>query len=285
MSLTDLSTALGTLETGTIEMWPSDAAATVRAGLQSGDPTLVERAVRLSWPVMDEEIAMELLRLLESDAAPEVRAAAAIAFGPVLEDECLDDDWDPDGGRLGDHLGPRVLGRAPETLRRLFEDESQPKLVRRRALEASVRSPMDWQKDATGSIAGSDDEDWRVTALFCMGHLQGFEAQVLEAVRSASGDVRLQAVQAAGELELAAAGELVMALAASDDTEEDLRVEAIYAVAGIRPDGGDDLLHALVEHENDEIATAAEDALDEYFMDVRDLDDAFDEDAVDEDED
>lgn len=278
MSPKELSAALGMLETGPIEDWPPDASATVRAGLQAGDAEIVERSARLSWPVMDEEIANELMRLLESDAAPEVRATAAIAFGPVLEDECLDEDWSPDAGRLGDDLGPRLLGRVQDVFQRVFADEAQPKLVRRRVLEASVRCAMDWHPGAVRSIVASEDEDWRVTALFCMGLVPGFSSEVMDAIRTTTGDVQLQAVQAAGELGLAEAGDLIMALAASDDTPEELRVEAIYAVAGIRPEGGDELLQGLTEHEDDEIATAAEDAIDEYFLGVDDLDGLDDED-------
>lgn len=287
MSLKELSNELTNLELGPYEDWPPNAGTTVLAGLRSGDALTVERAARLAWPVMNGELVDELLLLVEGDSTPEIRATAAIAFGPVLEDEYETAELGEVVQRLGTlagALGPEVVGRIQASLRRVFEDESQPKLVRRRAMEASVRGPMEWHADAVRSVAGLDDEDWKVTSLFCMGHLEGFDDEVMATLRSSEGDVLLQAVQAAGQLALEEAGRTVLDLASSDETPEELRVEAIYAVAGIRPEGGDDLLQALTQHDDDEIATAAEDALDEYFMDDDDLDDE-DEDWDDEDED
>jgi hypothetical protein len=54
-------------------------------------------------------------------------------------------------------------------------DASVPTDVRRRILEASVRAPQDWHRDAIRAAYASDDDVWRLTAVFCMRSVRGFE--------------------------------------------------------------------------------------------------------------
>jgi hypothetical protein len=273
MTTADVARALKEIETGPIEEWPPTAGDTVLAGLRSGDPEVMLVAARLAWPVMTEPVAEELLRVVASDAGDDVRGTAIIAFGPVLEDACIDamEGFDDEAEKanaeaLSSRLTPAQLRTIGEALRRTYEDDAQPKVVRRRALEASVRCPQPWHEQAIRSAWAVDDEDWKVTAMFCMGFVGGFEDVILAALNETTGDVRLQAVQAAGMAQLVAAGPLVMQLAASEDTEEELRLEAIYAMGSIRPDGADDLLHALADSDDEEVAMAAEEAIDDFFL-------------------
>ena len=164
--------------------------------------------------------------------------------------------------------------------------ENRTKLLRRRALEAAVRAPRDWQEDAVRAAYQSEDEDWQVTAVFCMGLLPNFDDQILEALATDRDVVRLEAVRAAGEQEVTAAARTILHLAEDESTDRDLRLAAIDALGTLRPDGSDDLLDALVDGEDDEIAEAAEAALEERIAfaglddletDEEDLDDLDDE--------
>ena len=56
-----------------------------------------------------------------------------------------------------------------------FMDGDIPKDVRREILEASVRAPQDWHQEAVRMAYSSDDESWRLTAVFCMCYIRGFE--------------------------------------------------------------------------------------------------------------
>ncbi len=49
-------------------------------------------------------------------------------------------------------------------LESIYRDAAEPKELRRRVLEAAVRSPRDWQRGAIGSAWASGDPEWRITA-------------------------------------------------------------------------------------------------------------------------
>ena len=282
MTVKDVGVVLKQLEKAPIEDWPHDAPQVVAEGLESPDLEIRTTAARLAWPMMTDEIAEKLERLAEVDDDEELRAAAVIAFGPVIEemeDDGIVEDSPVSGG---------MLDKVRAVLRRLHEDEAQPKLVRRRALEASVRGGEPWHADAVTAAWALDDEDWKVTALFCMGYMPGFDEVVVAAVHETEGDVRLQAIQAAGMRALAEVGPTVLALAADEDADTDLRVEAIFAVAAIRVDGAAELLMSLADADDEEVADAAIAALDELYeaLDDEELEGEWDEDEEeDEDED
>lgn len=278
MLLKDLSNRLVTLELTPSEDWPDDARETVLAALRSGDPLTTERAAHLAWPLIDEDMTTELLAIVRSDAAPEIRGSAAIAFGPTLEDEHLDRLAAEGAGSAASETASALAVRIQAALREAFEDTSQPKLVRRRALEASVRGPLDWHPDAIRGIADSEDEDWRLTALFCMGNSEGFDEQVLDALQAASGDMLVTAVRAAEDLVLEDAGPRLLELAAGD-TPMDVRSAAIYALGTIRPDGAQELLEALAVADDPEVASLADAVLAE--MEDDDWEDEDDEDDED----
>src|SRR2546428_11011641 len=137
---------------------PSDADLLLAAEL-AGDLT-----------VIDDELVDALLSILGSDDKSEkVRGRAAISLGPVLEYA------DTVGFEDADDLpiAEGTFHRIQELLRRLYMDANVPKEVRRRILEASVRAPQDWHQDAVRAAYFSDDEAWRLTAVFCMRFLRG----------------------------------------------------------------------------------------------------------------
>jgi len=85
------------------------------------------------------------------------------------------------------------------TLRRLYLDAATPELVRRRVLEGAVRLRRPWQEKATAAAFRSEEEPWRITAVFCMGFLGGFDDEIVKAFASGSAPLRLEAIRAAGQ--------------------------------------------------------------------------------------
>ena len=77
-------------------------------------------------------------------------------------------------------------------------DASAPKDVRRRALEGSVRGPQTWHRDAIRAAFASADDAWKLTAVFCMRFVMGFDDQALEALNSTNPAIHYEAVVAAG---------------------------------------------------------------------------------------
>jgi hypothetical protein len=96
-----------------------------------------------------------------------------------------------------------------------------------------------------------------------MKYVNGFEREILEALRSTDPEVHLQAVEAAGAQEVDEAWEHVYSLLENaDTTPKSLLIAAIGAVANIRQDTPSlEILNHLVDSEDIDVSDAADDAL------------------------
>jgi hypothetical protein len=243
--------------------WPEDAGEML-LGILRDDR--VDEANRLlaaelagDSTVINDELADCLLSIVRNGEEPEhLRVKAVISLGPALE---LADE----GGYEGDPEEPPfaedTFRKIQDSLRKLSMDTGVPKEVKRRMLEASVRAPQDWHQGAIRSAYSSDDEDWKLTAVFCMRWVSGFDDEILEALESRNPDIHYEAVCAAGNWELDAAWPHVAALVTSKDTGKPLLLAAMDALAGIRPREAAELLADLIDADDDEIADAASEAL------------------------
>jgi hypothetical protein len=210
------------------------------------------------FTVIDDALADALLVILRSDNTSEqVRGQAAISLGPVLEHA------DAEGFEAADHLPitPSMFHRLQKSLHDLYLDAEVPGEVRRRILEASVCAPQAWHQDAVRAAFSSDDEAWRLTAVFCMRFVRGFDEQILEALDDPNPDIHYEAVLAAGNWEVDAAWPRVAALITSGETEKPLLLAAIEAIASIRPDEAGEILHDLADSDDEDIVAAVDEAM------------------------
>ncbi len=214
-----------------------------------------------NYVVVNDELVDALLDILGDSKAPEeLRGTAAISLGPALEDADMNELDDPD--EYDDCcISPQMFRKTCKTLASLYRDADIPKLVRRRILEAAVRSPQSWQKDAIRAAYASGDEDWVMTAVFCMGYVKGFEREILAALNSPNPDIHLHAVEAAGNWELDAAWPHVEGLLTSKDTDRELLMFAMDAAAQIKPRLAGKLIKPFAQSKDEEIADAALEAL------------------------
>ena len=140
-------------------------------------------------------------------------------------------------------------------------DADVPQEVRRRILEAAVRAPQDWHQDAIREAYSSADESWRLTAVFCMRFIRGFNDQILEALESENHDIHYEAVCAAGNWEVDAAWSHIAGLVTTEEPDKPLLLAAIDAVASIRPQEAAEILTDLMDSEDEDIAEAILEAL------------------------
>jgi hypothetical protein len=210
------------------------------------------------YTVISDELADALLSIvLGDDEAEALRARAVISLGPALELADTEGFEDPEDILITEGTSLRIQ----DSLRRLYTDTGVPEEVRRRVLEASVRAPQDWHRDAIRGAYASDQEDWRLTAVFCMRFVKGFEDQILEALESENPDILYEAVNAAGSWELDTAWPRLTALLASEGTDKDVLLAAIEAVTDIRPHETGVILADLADSEDEDIAEAAGEAM------------------------
>jgi uncharacterized protein (UPF0147 family) len=248
--------------------WPEDAGKTILGILRNGQADesgrLIAAELAGDLTVMNDELAEVLLSIARSDTAPEkLRGQAVISLGPVLE------YVDTDGFEIAEGLehtddvqiSAETFQKIQKTLRKLYMDAAAPKDVRRRAIEVSVRSPQDWHRDIIRAAYCSGDEFWRLTAVFCMRYVRGFNDQILEALESHNGDIHYEAVCAAGNWEVDAAWSHIARLVAAKKTDKVLRLAAIDALAGIRPKEAAAILIKLTNSDDEDIVEAAYEAM------------------------
>jgi hypothetical protein len=179
-------------------------------------------------------------------------------LGPVLEQADTDGFDDPDDVPISEDTFHKIQ----ETLHMLYFDAGIAKEVRRRILEASVRARQKWHQDAIRAAYCSDDEDWKLTAVFSMRFVQDFEDQILESLESDNEQIRYEAVHAAGEWEIDAAWPSISKLVRSQQTDKPLLLAAIDAVANIRQKEAGVILGDLTDSDDEDIVAAAHEAMD-----------------------
>jgi hypothetical protein len=221
------------------------------------------------YVVMNDELADALLSYVRSSQHTDaLRAKAAISLGPALEHADIEEFEDPEDELITEDMFHRI----EESFHAVYMDAGVPKEVRRRVLEASVRAPQDWHHDAVGTAYASDDEEWKLTAVFCMRYIRGFESQILEALNSESPEMEYEAVCAAGNGEVEAAWPHIADLITSDETDKPLLFAAIEASVGVNPHEAQGLLAELMESEDEDVAEAAHEAFAMAEVLSRDLD-------------
>lgn len=245
--------------------WPGGAAASIVRVLRNPSAAPTDRLAAAEYAgdlvVMNDELADALLGILcDGSESDELRGAAAIALGPVLEigDTEGFDDVDPDADMP---ITEATYDRIRSTLHELYRDGAVPKLVRRRVLEASVRAPEEWQAAAIRAAYHDGDPEWRLTAVFCMRFLPGFDDEVIDALRTGTDSLRWEAVVAAGERCVRDAWPYVVDLVRRERSNRDLLFAAIGAAPLIHPDEAEALLAELAELGDPEIDEVVFEAL------------------------
>ncbi|MFH1952975.1 MAG: HEAT repeat domain-containing protein [Pseudomonadota bacterium] len=208
------------------------------------------------YTIINDELADALLSIvLSGEESEDLRARAVISLGPALETAYMDEFEDPEDVLISEETFHRIQ----ETLGELYMDTDVPKEVRRRILEGAVQAPQDWHQEAIRDAYSSDDESWRLTAVFGMRYIRGFNTQILEALENE--DIHYEAVCAAGNWEVDAAWSHIADLATTASTDKLLRLAAIEAVTSIRPHEAAEILIELTQSDDEDIVDAAYEAM------------------------
>jgi hypothetical protein len=242
--------------------WPAGAGTMLRAILRdAGAPAsarLLAAEMAGDVTVIDDAMVDALLAIVQNDAeSEELRGKAVLSLGPILEIADID-GFDAGAEAL---VGEEAFHRTQESLHTLYQDARVPAGIRRVILEASARAPEDWHHDAVRAAFASGDEAWRLTAVFCMGFVPGFDAQIIEALESKNPDIHYEAVCAAGSREVDAAWPHIAALVAAERTPKPLLLAAIEAVASIRPEYAPETLGDLADSDDEDIVAAVHEAI------------------------
>jgi len=242
--------------------WPENTPALLLEILRNDQTTADDllKAVEMAgeFCVINDELAMALLAIVGQDnQAERIRGLAAIALGPALEDADTYGFDDPDEVPISEASFETIQS----TFETLFMNTDLPKEVRRRILEASVRAPQSWHKEAIRLAYGDPDKDWQLTAVFCMRFVHGFKKQILKALNSNDSDIHCEAISAAGNSEVDAAWPHIEALLTQRHTKKELLLAAIEASVQIRPLEACALLTGLLNSRDEDIVDVVNEAI------------------------
>lgn len=212
------------------------------------------------------------LQLLGGDPDEEIRALAASNLGKYVY--------------LGEteRLSPTSLETIENSLLKATQTGESP-LVRRRALESLGFSSRGEVPDLIEYAINTQDENWMTSALFAIGRTydQRWAPNVLKLLDHSSSRIRIEAIRAAGELELADARPHLLDALEADEPED--RMAAAWSLSQIGGGGLQQIFESLLNKtENDEETDVIEEALDNLVFNqsigLYDLDDFEDDLAI-----
>jgi HEAT repeat protein len=224
-----------------------DALATF--AMEDGEPRVRSQAIHLLWDCEDPRLIPIFMDILENDPVEMVRAAAASALGKFILlgelEEIPREKSDP------------VVAKLLEVIQRKPEGE-----IQRKALESLGYSCEDVIPQLITEAMQKDDPQWTASALFAMGRSldNRWDKIVLEHINHPDLSIQIEAIRAAGELELSAANELLFDLLDDENGDSELLYHIYWALSKI---GGKGVRERLEQE--------LEETVDEYLMDVLDM--------------
>jgi hypothetical protein len=223
-----------------------------RACLSDESAPVRRQCVRSLWEDERPDLAFRLIEMLHGDPSAEVRAAAATGLGSFL--------WLAEIEELDETLALEVR----QALELCIASEQEPIEVRRRAVEAIAFINDDVVKQIIDRAYADEDPLMRISAVFAMGRsADHFWAETVQAeLYSDSAAMRYEAVRACGEIELKRATPNLIRMA-YDGRDPQLQLIAVWALGKIGGDRARNTLAELMESDNEDLAEAAGDALDE----------------------
>ena len=222
-----------------------------RLALGDAEPSVREAALDGLWEDEDPALIPTLVKLLQADPAQEVRAAAASTLGHFVY---LDEIEEIPSGRITPAL---------QALRTTIASTSEPLEVRRRAVEAISFSCADDVPDIIRTAYASPDETMRVSAVFAMGSSadEQWIDTVISELEAQLPAMRYEAARAAGELEARSAAPTLARLL--DDPDVEAQTMAVWALGQIGGDRARKLLTRVTKGDDEALAEAATEALEE----------------------
>lgn len=195
-----------------------------------------ELGIRLLWESEDHSLIKVLLNLLNTDPDLQVQASAASALGRFIYLGELDEFPEKDQLEI------------EKTLKSKF-DISNPILLRRRAIESLGYSSSPEIEDLIRKAYKEDDKKMVASAIFAMGRSanESWKDIVISNLQNNSVDIQVEAVRAAGELELEIARDEILELFDDEGLDQDVFLAAIWSISQIGGAGVQEKLDQLAD--------------------------------------
>jgi HEAT repeat protein len=245
-----------------------------KIALKDVDAHVRSLAIRLVWNSQDIRLIPILIGMMKNDLDVEVRSTAAAALGNYVY--------------LGEleEIPAVKLKTIEDNLLEVLKSQDHP-LIRRRALESLGFSSRPEIPNLIQEAFNRGEVEWLESSLFAMGRSadDSWELAVTSQLTNPNDTIQLEAIQAAGELELASARATLFQVIEDQEglEHDDIWEAAIWALSQIGGEGVREMLIKLQENaESMEETEILEDALDNLtFTEDKILDDLLDIDLMD----
>jgi HEAT repeat protein len=222
-----------------------------RAMLDDPDAQIRLYSIRMLWESTDPRLARTLIRLMQNDPSEEVRGEAASVLGSYVYQGELEE------------IPPQLLAEVENALLSTAQQDEH-RMSKRYAVEALGYSSRPEVQAIIKNAYSQIDSKWVASALFAMGRSadsEKWQEDILFSLDHENPDIRLAAIEAAGELGLESARlPLISALDTEDD--EDVYRAIIWSLSQI---GGEDVqivLYNLADKvQDDNLANFIDEAL------------------------
>ena len=239
--------------------WPADLGDKLLAVLKDENRSEEDRSLAAElaadYTVINEDLTEALLAiLLDQDLSPEFRGKAAISLGVVLATVELEGGFDfPEDVPISEALYQRLVGHLERICR-----GSEAKELRRRGLEAAVRSPQGWEANFVRAAHAGEDQEWRLSAVFAMRFLKGFDTEIMEALNDPDPQILAEAIRAAANWEVNGAWRKIARILSEKNLPKPVALACIRAVGMLRPNQVERLLDRFSKSRDPDIASAVE---------------------------
>lgn len=220
--------------------------------LSDPDPNVRVLAIRLLWECEDLSLADRFMNMMQSDPDQLVQAAAASALGSFIYEGELDE------------IPVRVLNKIVDAVTDTYKSTRSPE-VKRRALESLGFSSRDEVDQYIKEMYRSDRIEDTASALFAMGRSADnrWTSIVQSNINHGSPLIQLEAIRAAGELEIKELREDLLDLIDQSEIDEEVYYATIWSLSQIGGQGVKDKFEEIMESEiDDDLADFLENAMD-----------------------
>jgi len=182
--------------------------------------------------------------LLQNDSDPEVNASAAAALGKFV----LLGELDKISEKSANIVQELLINEYLKT-----ENDS----TKQRILESLGYSSNEKVNQFISSALENDEKEWHLSALFAISRSVNniWGKVVLEKLTDPDPDIQIEAIKAAGELEIAAAKEQIIEFIENSTPDEELHVQAIWSLSKIGGNDIKELFEEMIEESDDEEET------------------------------
>ncbi len=230
--------------------------------LDDDDPTVKSLAIDLLWECSDLNLASRFIKILEEDKDPELSAAAASGLGKFVLLGELEEIPADTAKKILDTLVKKYLSNGDQRLKQSILESLG--YVSNSQIDGFIKEAI--QKP---------EKDWILSALFAIGRSANtdWSKTVLEKLDDLDPEVQLEAIKAAGELEISEAKEIISEILEGSSPEDEIHLQSIWSLSMI---GGNDVLK-LFNKLYDSSDSEKETAMLEMAMDNLELTNSFDE--------